>query len=222
MNGRRIGGMLARGILAALLAGVTLHLWPGAWLVPAGRLAGVLVERVCPWLDRMSVRVEGTRLQADGRIQVDMIQANGSPLPSAPGSWSKQAVEALALAGVALAAWAAAPVGRRRWWVLPVVLAAAVLLAVEILDAALEGIGYQWLPRFSFADTPANHNTFARLEHAYALTRNAKTFHDAGGCWFYGLLAGWIGFLIPLPGLRQESGSSGTIRPAPSALSRKG
>jgi hypothetical protein len=152
MTGGRLRGMLARGLTVALLAGVALHLWPGAWLVPSGRLAGVLVQWTCPWLDQIFVHAEGTRLLASGRIQVDMIQADGSPLPSVPGSWSKQAVEALGLAVVALAAWAAVPAGRRRWMVLPIVLASAVLasavvLSVEILDAALEGMAPPFLLR---------------------------------------------------------------------------
>ena len=194
--------MLARGLLAASLAGTLLFFRPAIALAPAGHLAGTLVELTSPWLLHMHVQADGSTIRASGQIHLDMTLADGSPLPPTPGAWSRHGDQTLAIAIIALAVWAAAPAGKRRWLALPVALAAAtfaaaLVLAVDIQLAALDAIGYRWLPSFSFADLPANHAAFARLERAFRLALGSKIFHDAGGAWFYGLLAGWLGFALP-------------------------
>jgi hypothetical protein len=194
--------LIGKALTAGLLAGLLLAAWPAAWLAPVARLAAAVTPRLTPWIESLRVQPDGYRLEIAGDIRLGMILADGSALPALPGTWSKHGGQTLVLGLVALTAWAMIPGGRRHWLTLPVVLcatalAAAFVLAIEIQQTALQVLGHEWLPRQVFADAPANHAVFARLQRAFVTTGWIQSFHDAGGRLFYGLLAGWIALAWP-------------------------
>lgn len=221
MRPRTLIRLLARVSLVALLAGFFAYQWPRIWLAPVGRLAGVLSERLSPWLENMTVQADDFMLNIQGQIHLHMTLSDETPLPVVPGTWNKHGGQSLAVGVVAAAVWAAGSVGWRRWGALAATLlvaavAAAFVLAVEIQDSALQSIGYEWLPGLSFADIPANHRAFANLEEHFRWIQGFKAFHDAGGRLFYSLVAAWMGYLLPLPGSSKPSSSPDSAVPCPS------
>jgi len=194
--------MILRASLAALLVGATLYQWPEIWLFPVTRLSETMLQVLCPWLEAIAIQLNGHSLQAGGTIHLDMILLNGSPLPSAIGAWDIPGIQPLTICVVAIASWAAVPAGRRRWLLLPstlllAIFGAAFVLAVEIQASALQVVGFEWLPRLLFANTEANQEVFIRMGRWYKINQWIKIFHVAGGRLFYGLLAGWIPYVIP-------------------------
>lgn len=195
---------MIRALAAAAVAGGLLAAWPAAWLAPVGRLAAAVTTHLNPWIDQLATQTDGFQLRITGRILPGMTLPDGTTPPPMFGTWSKPGIAVLPIGLVTLAAWAMVPAGRRRWRVLPLtlglaLLAAVFMLSIEIQQTTLQAICFDWLPQHAFADTPANYAAFARLKRAYGINCWIQSFHDAGGNLFYGLLAGWIAFVLPRP-----------------------
>jgi len=187
---------------------------PSWWLTITSPAVEIMVDAGCPYLDDLRMQIEQHEIRADGTIQINMILANGESLPAVPGTWRKHGQHTLNVLVVAIAIWLAPAAGWRRRLVAlagtlsAAALASAFILAVEIQEAALGTIGYDWLPSIPLASTPENVQTFRQMERWYETVTWIKAFHDGGGRLFLGMLAGFIGYALPaglkLPGSKNR------------------
>jgi hypothetical protein len=192
--------MLARLLIVFIPLGLLVHVYPQPGQRVLAPLVQIMTRLTFPYVEGLRVASDGSHLVMTGQINLELIQADGSPLPPLPGTWRKYSGPSLHLLVLALAL-SAVPVlsGRQRLKALPLTLVAAALvgayhLSVEIQESALRYIGYQWLPTFSMAPTEVNHLYFQGMETRFRAVTWIKSFNDAGGALFLAVLAGLIGY----------------------------
>jgi len=194
--------LLLRLVLGYLLTLVVVMQFPGIWLRPLAPVSAVIADLASPYFANVRAYSEGVSIHVQGDITLDMTLLNGQPLPPLPGKWHKNGSQSLGVLLVALPIWLAISLPRRRKMLalvctcLIALAGASFDFAVETQHAALQGIGTQWLPAHTMENTPANIESFARLESNYRTSRVLKAFFDGGGRLFLGVLAGWMGFQL--------------------------
>lgn len=203
MKTRDFMRMLIRMAVVFTLGALLIHAAPSWWLRTVAPLAGAMADAGCPYLAGMKVRAEDRTFHATGLIQLDMTMAGGEPLPAAPGTWNKNAIQYLNILLVACAVWAVPSVGFRRrlisfpFMMMTAAIASAFVLAVEIQEAALRMVGYEWLETISIGMTAANQDVFRQLESWFEGVAWIKALNDGGGQLFLGTFAGLIGYCFP-------------------------
>jgi uncharacterized membrane protein (DUF441 family) len=177
------------------------------------RAAAPIVDRVTPWIDNVSIRVENGILFISGAIVFDAPLADGRPLPPLPGDWRQSGSVYVAMLVVFCCAWVI-PSGFRlwRWAALPPALLvltalASIALTAEVQRAALDTIGSGALRDVALADTPQNRELLLSLERRLYLLRSTCAFLDAGGRLGLAMLIGLAAAWLPMRGLPERKAS---------------
>ena len=206
MKGGRVGGVLMRAG-GAFVFGLALVLAaPSAWLRLISPLVAVATDGLCPQMDTVSVDVEGSEVHAEGRLHLDLTLSDGAPLPDMRAWWKKSAWKTQGVLVVALAIWACPAVGwRRRWVVFPAMLAAAAAvsaydLGIEIQEVILRDLVPRLLQDHSLAQSAANQAALDQLESWHQGILWVRRIQEGGGRMFLAVLAGCIGYGLPLRG----------------------
>jgi len=200
MSRRYLLGMLGRVVLAFAVMAVLVYRWPSVWIRMLAPVTQGLTAASFPYVEGVVMRAEGASLRIEGAIALDLTMTNGQPLPAAPGVWSRGAGTTLNLLVIGMAVFAAPSVRwRDRLRGVPVLVAgllvvAAFHLSVEVQEAALRHLGYQWLPTLPLAGTEANAVYFQSMEQRFRVVAWIKSFNDAGGAMFLAVLAGLLGY----------------------------
>jgi hypothetical protein len=203
MTARLVGGVLLRMLVVSVVVGWMGLRWPGIVVAPLTPLVRSLVALSGSYIQQPSFQRVDATLQITGELHPRMTQRDGSLLPAARGTWTKQTGPTVQLLVVAFAVWAAVPVARqRKLRALLVMVPAALLvcafqLTVEIHETALRHLGQVWLPTLTLPGTEENLNYFAWLESRYRVVQWIKSFNDGGGALFLAVWAGLIGYVLP-------------------------
>ncbi|HMO04408.1 MAG TPA: hypothetical protein PKC67_12780 [Kiritimatiellia bacterium] len=200
MNRRYLLAMLGRVVLAFALMAVLVYGWPAVWVRILAPVTNALTAASFPYVEDAGMRADGATLIIEGAIALDLTMANGQPLPAVPGTWKRGAGTTLNLLVIGVAVFAAPSV---RWrdrlrgvpvLVVGLLLVGAFHLTIEVQEAALRHLGYQWLPTLPLAGTEANAAAFQAMEGRFRVVAWIKSFNDAGGAMFLAVLAGLGGY----------------------------
>jgi hypothetical protein len=200
MNRRYLLAMLGRVVLAFAVMAVLVYQWPSVWVRLLAPVTQALTAMSFPYVEDVVMRADGSQLRIEGSIALDLVMTNGQPLPEAPGTWKRGAATTLNLMIIGFAVFAAPAVRwRDRLRGVPVLVAGMLVvcafhLSVEVQEAALRYLGYQWLPTLPLAGTEANAAYFQAMEARFRAVAWIKSFNDAGGAMFLAVLAGLIGY----------------------------
>ena len=193
----RAGGAFVLSLALVLVA-------PAAWLVPISPLVAVATDALSPHLEMVSVDAEGAEMHAQGKFHLDLTLSNGEGLPDFRAWWRKAVWKVRGVLVVAVTIWACPFVGwRRRLLLFPVMLAAAACvsaddLGIEIQETILRDLVPKVLQDSPLAQSVANQTTLDQLNTWHQWILRVRQINEGGGRMFLAILAGWIGYAIPL------------------------